>query len=85
MAPDVQKAGVGSVLISTALEMAELRGWQWVVVLGHPAYYPKFGFTPAVAVGLAGDYGDHDGWMVRSLGGATIPSGHVRFCSSFRD
>jgi predicted N-acetyltransferase YhbS len=85
VAPDVQEVGVGSLLISTALEMAEHNGWQWVAVLGHPAYYTKFGFAPAAAVGLTGDYGDHDGWMARPLGGATIPSGHVRYCSSFHD
>ncbi len=85
VSPDVQKAGIGSLLISTALEAAEHNGWQWVVVLGDPAYYPKFGFAPAAAVGLTGDYGDHAGWMVRPLGSAAIPSGHVRYCSSFHD
>jgi predicted N-acetyltransferase YhbS len=85
VAPDVQASGVGSLLISTALELAEQHGWRFVVLLGHPGYYPRFGFRPAGAFDLTGDYGDHDGWMVRPLGGATIPSGHVRFSSSFRD
>jgi predicted N-acetyltransferase YhbS len=85
VAPDVQKSGIGSLLIATALERAEHDGWRFVVVLGHPAYYPKFGFAPAAAFGLTGDYGDHDGWMVRSLAGLPLPSGHVRFCSAFND
>ncbi len=85
VAPNLQKSGIGSLLITTALERAEHDGWCFVVVLGHPAYYPKFGFAPAAAFGLTGDYGDHDGWMVRSLAGAPVPSGHVRFCSSFDD
>jgi predicted N-acetyltransferase YhbS len=85
VAPDVQGSGVGSQLIDTALELAEQRGWRFVVLLGHPGYYPRFGFAPAAPFGLTGDYGDHDGWMVRSLGDATVPSGHVRYCSAFND
>lgn len=85
VAPDVQTRGVGSLLISTALERAERSGWQFVVLLGHPTYYPRFGFAPAAAAGLTGEYGDHDAWMARSLGGAALPSGHVRYCSAFRD
>jgi putative acetyltransferase len=85
VAPDVQARGVGSLLITTALDRAERAGWQFVVVLGHPAYYPRFGFDPAAEAGITGDYGDHDGWMARSLGGAPLPSGHVRYCSAFRD
>jgi putative acetyltransferase len=85
VAPDVQMRGVGSLLISTALDRAERAGWQFVVLLGHPTYYPRFGFGPAAAVGITGDYGDHDGWMARPLGGTPLPSGHVRYCSAFRD
>jgi putative acetyltransferase len=85
VAPDVQASGIGSLLITTALERAEQLGWQFVVLVGHPGYYPRFGFAPAAAAGLRGDYGDHDGWMVRPLGEAVVPSGHVRYCSSFDD
>jgi predicted N-acetyltransferase YhbS len=85
VAPDVQASGIGSLLITTALERAEQLGWQFVVLLGHAGYYPRFGFAPAAAAGLTGDYGDHDGWMVRPLGDAVVPAGHVRYCSSFHD
>jgi predicted N-acetyltransferase YhbS len=84
VAPDVQARGVGSLLISTALERAERDGWQFVVLLGHPTYYPRFGFAPAAAAGITGDYGDHDSWMARPLAGSLLPSGHVRYCSAFR-
>ena len=84
-APGLQRAGIGSLLITTGLERAEQDGWRFVVVLGHEAYYPRFGFAPAAALGVTGDYGDHDGWMVRALGDGTVPSGHVRYCSSFHD
>lgn len=82
-APAHQRSGVGSLLITTALGRAEQLGWHFVVVLGHPSYYPRFGFVPAAALGVTGDYGDADGWMVRPLGDRTVPAGHVRYCSSF--
>jgi predicted N-acetyltransferase YhbS len=85
VAPDVQASGIGSLLIATALERAEQQGWQFVVLLGHAGYYPRFGFAPAAPFGLTGDYGAHDGWMARPLGNATLPFGHVRYCSSFHD
>lgn len=85
VSPDVQGVGIGSLLITTALERAEQLGWRFVVLLGHPEYYPRFGFVPAAPFGLTGDYGDHSGWMVRPLGDTTLPSGHVRYCSSFHD
>jgi putative acetyltransferase len=84
-APGLQRVGVGSLLITSGLERAERDGWRFVVVLGHETYYPRFGFSPAAALGVIGDYGDHDGWMVRALGDGPVPTGHVRYCSSFHD
>ncbi|MED0902416.1 GNAT family N-acetyltransferase [Bacillus nitratireducens] len=39
-----QKKGIGGKLIGAALEKAKELGYGSVVVLGHPEYYPKFGF-----------------------------------------
>jgi putative acetyltransferase len=83
VAPAAQGAGVGSRLIEDALQRAERAGWQFVVLLGHHDYYPRFGFRPAAPLGLTGDYGDHDGWMVRALDDAALPTGHARYCSAF--
>lgn len=85
VAPEEQGLGVGSALIRAALTHAQASGWRFVVLLGHEHYYPRFGFEPARRFGLRGDYGDHDGWMARSLGGDPVPTGHVRYCSAFRD
>ncbi len=85
VAPALQGRGVGSALIEAALARAEAAGWRFVVLLGHEHYYPRFGFEPASPRGLTGDYGDHDGWMVRALGDFDVPSGHVRYGSAFRD
>ncbi|SCM95977.1 Uncharacterized protein BWINRASL_03207 [Bacillus mycoides] len=42
-----QKKGIGGKLIVAALEKAKELGYGSVVVLGHPEYYPKFGFKKA--------------------------------------
>lgn len=42
-----QKKGIGGKLIAAALEKAKELGYGSVVVLGHPGYYPKFGFKKA--------------------------------------
>ena len=42
-----QKKGIGGKLIVAALEKAKELGYESVVVLGHPEYYPKFGFKKA--------------------------------------
>jgi putative acetyltransferase len=45
--PERQRAGIGSALVREALRGAEARGEPLVLVLGHPSYYPRFGFRPA--------------------------------------
>ncbi|MEK4865977.1 N-acetyltransferase [Bacillus sp. FSL E2-8895] len=47
VAPSHQKKGIGGKLITAALEKAKELGYGSVVVLGHPEYYPKFGFKKA--------------------------------------
>ena len=45
--PAHQRAGIGGQLIRAGLEECRRRGYSAVVVLGHPEYYPRFGFAPA--------------------------------------
>lgn len=45
--PGHQRRGVGSRLVIAGLEMLRRSACPFVVVLGHPDYYPRFGFTPA--------------------------------------
>jgi putative acetyltransferase len=45
--PDLQRRGIGTVLVETCLENLREAGHEVVVVVGHPAYYPRFGFLPA--------------------------------------
>jgi len=47
VAPDYQKKGIGSLLISNVLREAKELGYHSIIVLGHKEYYPKFGFKSA--------------------------------------
>ncbi len=50
--PTRQRRGIGSLLVRTGLEACRAGGHGCVVVLGHPEYYPRFGFAPASRQGV---------------------------------
>jgi putative acetyltransferase len=50
--PERQRQGIGSALARRGLQTLRERGCPFVVVLGHPDYYPRFGFERASAHGL---------------------------------
>ncbi len=45
--PDVQKQGIGTMLISAGIKILKEKKCPFIVVLGHPGYYPRFGFEKA--------------------------------------
>ena len=67
--PAVQFRGVGSALITASLSLAMARAIPAVVLLGHPSYYPRFGFVSARSVGLLppADAWPDAAWMARLL------------------
>ena len=50
--PERQHEGIGSALVIAGLDAAEVREEPLVLVLGHPWFYPRFGFRPASAFGI---------------------------------
>ena len=50
--PEFQKKGIGGQLIEHGLEACREAGYAVAVVLGHPSYYPRFGFTLARERGI---------------------------------
>ncbi len=51
--PEKQRMGIGSQLVRAGLERLKQAGSPFVIVLGHPEYYPRFGFVPASRYGLS--------------------------------
>jgi putative acetyltransferase len=50
--PDVQGRGIGGALVRASIAAAEAAGERLVVLLGHPTYYPRFGFRSARGLGI---------------------------------
>ena len=45
--PERQRDGIGSALVEQGLRLLEDRACPFVIVIGHPDYYPRFGFELA--------------------------------------
>jgi putative acetyltransferase len=56
VAPIHQRKGIGSALVRAGLEQCKQLGFGAVVVLGHPEYYPRFGFSPSSRFGIGCEY-----------------------------
>jgi putative acetyltransferase len=82
--PDHQRAGVGSALVYAVLGAAQALEEPLMALLGDPAYYSRFGFGPATALGItapAPDWGDS--FQALALGAGPVPSGTFRYSEPF--
>jgi putative acetyltransferase len=78
--------GVGSALVRAGLERCREIGCDAVVVLGHPAFYPRFGFVPAAGFGIGCEYdAPADAFMILELrpGALAGAGGTVRYHAAF--
>lgn len=82
--PGSQRQGAGTQLVRTGLTALAESGCELVFVLGHPGYYPRFGFQPAGQLGFSAPYPipkkNANAWMVLELRQGVIGniSGTVR-------
>ncbi|HEX8173502.1 MAG TPA: N-acetyltransferase [Pyrinomonadaceae bacterium] len=85
--PGHRNQGIGSRLVLEGLEQCRLIGCYVVVVLGHPEYYPRFGFVPASRKGLSCEYPVPDeAFMVTELKpNALSVGGLVKYRPEFGD
>ena len=83
--PQVQRSGAGSAAIRAALDAARAMGEKLVLVLGHAAYYTRFGFTPASTFGIRPSFEAPDeAMMALSLDpDATTPCGTIAYPVAF--
>ncbi|HSB11115.1 MAG TPA: N-acetyltransferase [Blastocatellia bacterium] len=81
-----QNQGIGSLLVREGLKECQRIGHNAVVVLGHPEYYPRFGFVPASSKGLRCEYDvPDDVFMVAELSPGALRgrTGLVKYNSEF--
>ena len=86
--PIHENKGIGSQLVTAGLQECLRLGHEITVVVGHPNYYPRFGFVRAYAKGIECEFGVPDeAWMIAELkqGALAGRQGKVRFQPEFRE
>ncbi|WP_030251883.1 GNAT family N-acetyltransferase [Streptomyces violens] len=88
--PAHQRRGAGSAAIRAALDAARERGERLVVVLGHPEYYPRFGFRPASRWGISAPMEVPDEAMMAlpldapgAESARPVPAGVIQYAAAF--
>ena len=85
--PDFQRQGIGSRLVRHGLDVAREAGFDFVIVLGDPNYYGRFGFRPASQYQLDNEYGAGDEFMAIELrpGALSGAAGRVQYRPEFKE
>lgn len=65
--PSRQRQGIGSQLVRAGVQNCRNRGHRIAVVLGHPDFYLRFGFSSELARRLESPFGGGDAWMAQEL------------------
>lgn len=87
--PAYQNKGIGSMLIKSGLHAVYDAAYGLAFVLGHPDYYTRFGFKPAVPLGFTSPYVQenepHEHFMVAVIDDLVLGkvSGHVTYREEF--
>jgi putative acetyltransferase len=82
--PEDQWRGIGSALVKAGVEECRRLGYDAVFLLGHPTYYPRFGFVPARDLGIIFEDG-RDSFQVLVLREGALPGvrGTAHFVPEF--
>jgi putative acetyltransferase len=80
-----RRRGIAAQLVREGLQACRIAGFGWVVVLGNPAYYARFGFRPAREFGLSDEYGGGPAFQALELIAGDLPAagGLVRYAPEF--
>ncbi|MFE6837348.1 bifunctional class I SAM-dependent methyltransferase/N-acetyltransferase [Streptomyces sp. NPDC057705] len=83
--PALQRSGAGSSVVRALLAAAAERGESLVLVLGHPEYYPRFGFAPASHFGIRAPFEVPDEAMMALVldDSVPVPAGTIRYPAPF--
>jgi putative acetyltransferase len=86
--PERQNQRIGSLLVEDGLRRCREDGHRFVVVLGHPGYYPRFGFVSAGRFGIKSEYNVADDvFMVMELREGALRGRHgvVKYQPEFNE
>ena len=83
--PELQRRGLGAQLVGEGLCACERFGVGFVVVLGAPEYYHRFGFRSADLFGLENEYSANKSFMALELKTGSITPGLVHYAPEFSD
>ena len=78
--PDLFKQGIGSRLVNASLERLRALSAAGCFLIGHPGYYPRFGFAANPRLTWQGEAGEHI--MALRFDGE-VPSGEMVFHPAF--
>ena len=85
--PENQRKGIGSQLVVEGIKACRLAGYSAVVVLGHPQFYPRFGFMPSVNFKIRSEFDvPDDVFMIKELrkDALTNCSGTIMYHAAFK-
>ena len=86
--PEFQRRGIGSLLIRHGIEQCRKAGYDYIVLLGHPDYYPHFGFVPSVKYNIRCEYdAPVEAFMILELrtGALAGHSGTIKYLPEFNE
>ena len=81
--PEWQRRGVGAQLVRAGVTACECAGVGFIVLLGEPEYYRRFGFLKASLIGLDNEYGADDAFMALELFPQAVVAAMVRYAPEF--
>ncbi len=61
--PPYQRKGIGSILVEQGIEACRRANYRAIVLVGHHAYYPRFGFSHAFVAGLENPFAADEAFM----------------------
>jgi putative acetyltransferase len=88
VAPDHQRAGIGSALVEAVVQRTRERGGDFIVLEGDPRYYGRLGFEPSAAYNIFIDlpaWAPPEASQIRLLAGKPTVSGRVVYPPAFND
>ena len=87
--PQFQRCGIGSALVRAGLDECRRLAVPWVIVLGDPAYYSRFGFLPARRWQLTCEFGGDEAFQILRIaegpGEFPVSGGVAHYADAFRE